>query len=30
MNQQKEFFDYITNGYKTKGDFIELGAAMLG
>jgi DNA helicase HerA-like ATPase len=30
MNQQKEFFEYIANGYKTKGDFIELGAAMLG
>ncbi len=30
MSQQQEFFDYINNGYKTKGDYIELGAAMLG
>ncbi|KGL63735.1 helicase HerA-like domain-containing protein [Polaribacter sp. Hel1_85] len=30
MSQQEEFFEYINNGYKTKGDFIELGAAMLG
>lgn len=30
MSQQEEFFNYITNGYKTKGDFIALGAAMLG
>ena len=30
MSQQKEFFDFINNGYKTKGDFLELGAAMLG
>ena len=30
MIQQKEFFEYINAGYKTKGDFIELGAAMLG
>jgi uncharacterized protein len=30
MSQQQEFFEYINNGYKTKGDFIELGAAMLG
>ena len=30
MSQQKEFFEYINNGYKTKGDFLELGAAMLG
>jgi DNA helicase HerA-like ATPase len=30
MSQKEEFFEYINNGYKTKGDFIELGAAMLG
>ena len=30
MSQRDEFFDYINNGYKTKGDFLELGAAMLG
>jgi DNA helicase HerA-like ATPase len=30
MSQQEEFFEYINDGYKTKGDFIELGAAMLG
>ncbi|WP_298781617.1 helicase HerA-like domain-containing protein [uncultured Polaribacter sp.] len=30
MSQQQEFFDYINEGYKTKGEFIELGAAMLG
>lgn len=30
MSQQEEFFDYINNGYQTKGDFLELGAAMLG
>tara|TARA_R110002049_G_scaffold609_3_gene3428 strand:+ start:6524 stop:8095 length:1572 start_codon:yes stop_codon:yes gene_type:complete len=30
MGQKEEFFEYINNGYKTKGDFIELGAAMLG
>ena len=30
MSENKAFFDYITNGYKTKGDFISLGAAMLG
>ena len=30
MSQQEKFFEYINNGYKTKGDFIELGAAMLG
>ncbi|MFQ3296891.1 MAG: DNA helicase HerA-like ATPase [Patiriisocius sp.] len=29
MSQEKEFFEYIQNGYKTKGDFIALGAAML-
>ncbi|WP_218598738.1 helicase HerA-like domain-containing protein [Polaribacter sp. NJDZ03] len=30
MSQKEEFFEYINNGYKTKGDFIALGAAMLG
>ncbi|MFK8060180.1 MAG: helicase HerA-like domain-containing protein [Polaribacter sp.] len=30
MSQKEEFFDYINSGYKTKGDFLELGAAMLG
>ena len=30
MSQKEEFFNYINEGYKTKGDFITLGAAMLG
>lgn len=30
MSQKEEFFSYINEGYKTKGDFIALGAAMLG
>ncbi|MBU3012575.1 DUF853 domain-containing protein [Polaribacter vadi] len=30
MSQKEEFFEYINSGYSTKGDFIELGAAMLG
>ncbi len=30
MSQKEEFFKYINDGYKTKGEFIELGAAMLG
>jgi DNA helicase HerA-like ATPase len=30
MSQQEEFFEYIHNGYKTKGDAIDLGGAMLG
>ncbi|PQJ81548.1 helicase HerA-like domain-containing protein [Polaribacter glomeratus] len=30
MSQQEEFFEYINNGYATKCDYIELGAAMLG
>ena len=30
MSQQEEFFEYINKGYATKGDYIELGAAMLG
>ena len=30
MTQKEEFFKFINDGYKTKGEFIELGAAMLG
>tara|TARA_R110002073_G_scaffold14998_1_gene60132 strand:- start:54588 stop:56102 length:1515 start_codon:yes stop_codon:yes gene_type:complete len=30
MTKKEEFFDYINKGYQTKGDFITLGAAMLG
>jgi DNA helicase HerA-like ATPase len=30
MSEQEEFLAYINDGYKTKGDFITLGAAMLG
>lgn len=30
MSQKEQFFNYINDGYKTKGDFITLGAAMLG
>jgi len=30
MSKKETFFDYINEGYKTKGDFITLGAAMLG
>ncbi len=30
MTNKEEFFKYIEEGYKTKGDFINLGAAMLG
>jgi DNA helicase HerA-like ATPase len=30
MTKKETFFDYISEGYKTKGDFITLGAAMLG
>lgn len=30
MSTTAEFFDHITSGYKTKGDYIALGAAMLG
>ena len=30
MSQKEEFFEYINSGYNTKGNFIELGAAMLG
>ncbi|QTD37820.1 DUF853 family protein [Polaribacter batillariae] len=30
MSKKEEFFEYINKGYQTKGDFITLGAAMLG
>jgi hypothetical protein len=30
MDKKDKFFEYINEGYKTKGDFITLGAAMLG
>ncbi|MDC1162570.1 DUF853 family protein, partial [Tenacibaculum sp.] len=30
MQNKEEFFNYINEGYKVKGDFISLGAAMLG
>ena len=30
MSKNQEFFKYITEGYKSKGDFITLGAGMLG
>jgi len=30
MSKKEEFFNYINEGYKTKGDFLTLGAAMLG
>ena len=30
MSTKETFFDYINEGYKTKGDFITLGSAMLG
>ncbi len=29
MNRKEEFFNHITEGYKTKGDFLILGSAML-
>ncbi len=29
MEDSKEFFNHITEGNKTKGDYIILGAAML-
>lgn len=29
MSKKEEFFNHITEGYKTKGDFITLGSAML-
>ena len=30
MSKKDTFFDYINEGYKAKGDYITLGAAMLG
>lgn len=30
MSQTEAFYNYITEGYKSKGDFITLGAGMLG
>ena len=30
MSKNEEFFNYINEGYKAKGDYITLGAAMLG
>ncbi|MCH3882347.1 MULTISPECIES: helicase HerA-like domain-containing protein [Tenacibaculum] len=30
MSKNEEFLNYINEGYKTKGEFINLGAAMLG
>jgi len=30
MGQKETFFKYINDGYKTTGDFITMGAAMLG
>ncbi|WP_299122694.1 helicase HerA-like domain-containing protein [uncultured Tenacibaculum sp.] len=30
MGNKETFFDYINEGYKCKGDFITLGAGMLG
>ncbi|QXP74021.1 DUF853 family protein [Tenacibaculum sp. AHE15PA] len=30
MSKSEAFFKYITEGYKSKGDFITLGAGMLG
>ncbi len=30
MSKTEEFFNYINEGYKAKGDFITLGAGMLG
>lgn len=30
MSQTQEFFDHINDGYACKGDYITLGAAMLG
>ncbi|WBX70249.1 helicase HerA-like domain-containing protein [Tenacibaculum retecalamus] len=30
MSKTEAFFKYITEGYKSKGDFITLGAGMLG
>ena len=30
MSKKETFFNYINDGYKAKGDYITLGAAMLG
>ena len=30
MSKKEEFLNYIEEGYKTKGEYINLGAAMLG
>jgi DNA helicase HerA-like ATPase len=30
MSQTEAFYNYITEGYKSKGDFITLGAGMIG
>jgi len=30
MSNKEEFYKFIEQGYKTKGDYINLGAAMLG
>ncbi len=30
MSQSEEFLQYINTGYKTKGEYLNLGAAMLG
>ena len=30
MDKKGQFFDYINDGYKTKGEYINLGAGMLG
>jgi len=30
MSDKNTFFEYISKGYKSKGDYITLGAAMLG
>lgn len=30
MSKAEDFFNYINEGYKSKGDFITLGAGMLG
>ena len=30
MSEKETFFNYINEGYKTKGEYITLGAAMLG
>ena len=30
MSKTEAFFNYISEGYKSKGDFITIGAGMLG